>query len=293
VRVLLIGATGVLGRAAVPRLLAAGHTVTGLARNDDRAGAVRALGVEPVVADLFDPDSMIKAVAGHEAVLNLATRIPTSARAMLHGMTENDRIRSQGSRVLVDAALATGDVRVIVQEGISFGYADGGDALLDEDAPLEPVGPLRSSIEAHANVARFADDGRSGVRLRIAALLGDEPMARMLTRLARLRMPVMFGDPAGWFTAIRPADAAAGAVAALAAPNGVYNVGADAVRKSDFAQVVARAAGVGKARVLRGGLMPGQFKAFARSQRVSSARLTDATGWRPADPTPAPEWFPG
>src|SRR5690348_13247162 len=82
-RVLLIGSTGVLGREAVPRLLAAGHMVTGLARNDDRAKAVHGLGIEPVVADLFDQDSMIKALDGQEAVLNLATRIPVTAGAML------------------------------------------------------------------------------------------------------------------------------------------------------------------------------------------------------------------
>ncbi|HET9139575.1 NAD(P)-dependent oxidoreductase, partial [Actinophytocola sp.] len=192
-RVLLIGGTGVLGREAVPRLLAAGHTVTGLARSDERATAVRALGIEPVVADLFDPDSMTKAVAGHEAVVNLATRIPTRPAAMLRGMTENDRIRTEGSRALVDAALATGDVRVIVQEGVSFVYADGGDDVLTEDARLDPVGPVRSSLTAHANVARFAESGGAGVRLRIAALIGDEPMARLLLRLGRMRLPVMFG----------------------------------------------------------------------------------------------------
>ncbi|HEU5473727.1 MAG TPA: NAD(P)-dependent oxidoreductase [Actinophytocola sp.] len=291
-RVLLIGGTGVLGREAAPRLLAAGHDVTALVRSTERAGAVRAFGVEPLVADLFDPGSMAAAVAGQEAVLNLATRIPTSARAMLRGMAENDRVRTEGSRNLVDAALATDTVRVIVQEGISFVYADGGDAELDEDAPLDPAGATRSSLAAHANVARFAEaDGRVGVRLRIAALIGDEPMARTLVRLAKLRMPVQFGDPRGWFTAIRPADAAAGAVAALSAPSGVYNVGATPVRKSEFARAVAEAAGVRRARTLPGALAAGQFATFARSQRVVSHRLTEATGWRPADPVPAAAWF--
>lgn len=290
-RVLLIGSTGVLGREAVPRLLAAGHKVTGLARNDDRAKAVHGLGIEPVVADLFDQDSMIKALDGQEAVLNLATRIPVTAGAMIKGMAENDRIRTEGSRVLVEAALGS-DVRVIVQEGISFVYADGGDAELDEDAPVNPTGPTRSSLEAHANVARFADDGRVGVRLRIAALLGDEPMARLLLRLARTHLPVIAGERAGWFTTIQPADAAAGAVAALSAPSGVYNVGANPIRKRDFADVVARAAGVRRARVVSDRWIVGPMKALGRSHRVVSARLTEATGWRPEHPDVTPDWFP-
>jgi nucleoside-diphosphate-sugar epimerase len=290
-RVLLIGATGVLGREAAPRLLAAGHRVTGLARTEERAAAVRGLGIEPVIGDLLDADSLAKALDGREAVLNVATRIPTGMR-LVRGMAENDRVRSEGSRNLVAAALDA-DVRVIVQEGISFVYADGGDAELDEDAPIDAIGPLRSSLEAHANVARFAESGdRVGVRLRIAAMIGDEPFGRLLPRLARLRVPVMFGDPDGWFTTIRPPDAAAAAVAALGAPSGVYNVGATPARKSEFARAVAEAAGVRKARVMSGGLLVGQFKAFARSHRVVSNRLTDATGWRPERPTFGAEWFP-
>lgn len=292
-RVLLIGSTGVLGRHAVPLLLAAGHKVTGLARNPDRARVVEGLGIEPVVADLFDADSMARALAGHEAVINAATRIPATARAALRGMSENDRIRTEGSRALVEAALASQDVRVIVQEGISFIYADGGDASLDEDAPVDAVGPTRSSLDAHANVARFAEaSGRVGVRLRIAAMLDDEPFGQMLIRLARLRMPVMFGDPAGWFTPIHPSDAAAAAVAALGAPSGVYNVGATAVRKSDFTRVIAEAAGVRKARTMSSRFLVGQFKPLGRSQRVVSGRLTDATGWRPARPLIEASWLP-
>ncbi|HEV8560607.1 MAG TPA: NAD-dependent epimerase/dehydratase family protein [Actinophytocola sp.] len=289
-RVLLIGATGVLGREAVPRLLAAGHRVTGLARNEERAAAVRGLGIEPVIGDLFDADSLAKALDGCVGVVNLATRIPTGLR-MVRGMAENDRVRSEGSRNLVEAAL-NADVRVIVQEGISFVYADGGDAELDEDAPLDAVGPLRTSLEAHANVARFAESGdRVGVRLRIAALVGDEPMARMLMRMAKFRAPVMYGDPDGWFTAIHPSDAAAGAVAALSAPSGVYNVGATPARKSEIAQVVAEAAGVPKGRVMSGAMLVGQFRSLARSHRVVSHRLTEATGWRPERPTFGAAWF--
>jgi nucleoside-diphosphate-sugar epimerase len=244
-----------------------------------------------VLGDLLDADSLVKALDGREAVLNLATRIPTGLR-LVRGMAENDRVRSEGSRNLVAAAFDT-DVRVIVQEGVSFVYADGGDAELDEDAPLDVAGPLRTSVEAHANVARFAESGdRTGVRLRIAAMIGDEPMARLLMRMAKLRAPVMYGDPAGWITTIHPSDAAAGAVAALGAPSGVYNLGATPARKSEVAQVVAEAAGVPKGRVMSGAMLVGPMKFLARSHRVVSHRLTEATGWRPERSTFGAEWFP-
>jgi 2-alkyl-3-oxoalkanoate reductase len=291
-RVLLIGSTGVIGREAVPRLLEAGHTVTGLARSEERAKAVAGLGIEPVVGDLFDVGSMSKAVQGQEAVLNLATRIPTSMGAIMRGMKDNDRVREVGSRSVVDAALASSDVQIIVQEGISFVYADGGDAALDENAPLDPAKYLLSSLAAHRNVARFAESsGRVGVRLRIAAMIGDEPFGHTMLKMAKLRIPALPGDPSDWFTVIHPSDVGAAAVAALDAPSDVYNVGATPLRKSEVASVIASAAGVPKFRLIPGKLLVGQFKALGRSQRVDSSRLSEATGWRPTRPTLSTSWF--
>jgi nucleoside-diphosphate-sugar epimerase len=293
-RVLVIGATGMLGRAAVTRLLADGHDVTGLARNEDRAAVIAGQGVTPVVADLFDPDSLAKVLPGHEAVLNLATRIPTGGRAVLGaGWAENDHIRRDGSAALVTAAMASADVRVVVQEGVSFYYADGGDAEITEESPVDVPAAIRSSVVAHENVARFTRDGRVGIGLRIGTLHGDDPLTRALLRGARFGLPVVFGDPAGWTVAVHPSDAAAGAVAALTARAGIYNVGADPVRKRDLGAVLATAAGASRARSIPAGLLRwmGPAATFARSQRVVSTKLTEATGWRPAMPVPSAEWF--
>jgi nucleoside-diphosphate-sugar epimerase len=292
VRVLLVGSTGVIGRAAVPALLAAGHEVTGLARNADRAGAVRALGIEPVVADLFDVESMVAALRGREAVLNVASRIPTGPGALTErGWAANNRVREQGSATLVEAALRTDDVGVIVQEGISYVYADGGDAELDETAPIEPYGPLLSSVTAHRNVERFAAAGRTGVRLRIAALQGDDPITRMLLGATKLRLPMLPGPADAWFTAIHPDDAGSGAAAALGAPSGIYNVGAAPARKGEFARVLAEAAGVRRARLLPNRLGLGPAATFRRSQRVVSRKLAEATGWTLRHPAPAASWY--
>jgi 2-alkyl-3-oxoalkanoate reductase len=294
-RVLVIGSTGVLGRPAVARLLADGHDVTGLARDESRAAVIAGQGVTPVVGDLFDPDSLAKALLGQEAVLNLATRIPGGLRALMWGKAwaENTHIRVDGSASLVTAALASADVRVIVQEGVSFYYADGGEAELNEDSAVDVTPAMRPSVTALANAARFTGDGRVGVGLRIGSMYGSDPLTRALLTSAKYRMPVTFGDPAGWTLAVHPSDAAAGAVAALGAPAGVYNVGAPPVRKRDLGAVFAAAAGVGRARSFPEGLLKlmGGAATFGRSQRVLSTKLTEATGWRPAMPTPTVEWF--
>lgn len=295
-RVLVIGSTGQLGRPAVARLLADGHDVTGLARNDERAAVIARQGITPVIGDLFDADSLAGVLPGHEAVLNLATRIPTgTAGALGRGWAENDHVRTDGSRALVTAALASEDVRILVQEGVTYCYADGGDAEITEESPLDVPAPVRSSVTAHENVARFAaqDAGRAGVRLRIGMLLGDDPMTGMLLKMAKYGMPLIFGSPAGWTVPIRMSDAAAGAVAALRVQSGVYNVTAEPVRKRELGAVLAEVAGVRRARSMsaRMAKLLGPAAIFARSHRVVSTKLSEATGWQPADPKPNLGWF--
>src|SRR6478735_4710910 len=136
-RVFVAGSTGVVGRRAVVALVAAGHEVTALVRSPEKAALARTLGATPVEGSLFDPDALRAAVAGHDAVCNLATHIPPLTRAANPGAwAENTRIRSEGSGNLVDAALAAG-ATVYVQESIAFLYGDHRDEWVDaESTPI-------------------------------------------------------------------------------------------------------------------------------------------------------------
>lgn len=293
-RVMVIGATGVLGRPLVRRLLAEGHEVSGLARGVDRVAAVRETGAKPVQGSLFDVVSLAGALNGHDAVVNVATRIPDARHAMtLSGWAENDRVRIEGSRTLADAARRVDELGIVVQEGISFVYADGGDEELDEDAPLALSGNIASSTVAHANIAELADEGRIAIRLRIGLLVGDDAMTTMMLAAARRGSPLIFGRRTDWTAPIHPDDAAAGAIAALRAPSGVYNLAADPVRKQELGEAMAVSAGVRRPRAVPKWLANrlGLMSVLARSQRVVSTRLTEATGWRPERPVPGPSWF--
>jgi nucleoside-diphosphate-sugar epimerase len=289
-RVMVIGATGVLGRPAVTRLLAAGHEVSGLARDASRGPAIEATGAEPVAGDLFTPTSLAAALRGHDAVLNLATRIPRKVTSK-SAWAENDHVRLAGSAALAAAVRQVDEVRIVVQEGISFVYAEGGDRLLTEDAPLRPRGVTASSVVAHANVAALED--RTVVRLRIGTLVGPDAMTSALLAAARRGAPLIMGSRSDWTTAIHPSDAAAAAVAALGAPSGVYNVGAPAVVKGTLGAAMAAAAGVRKARAVPKWLVSrlAMAEPMGRSQRVDSGKLMEATGWRCERPVPGPEWF--
>ena len=130
-RIFVAGATGVIGSRAVAQLRRAGHDVTGIARTPEKAAQLRRAGATPVSVSLFDPDALRAAVAGHDAVVNLATKIPSLAQAARDSAwAENTRIRTEGSRNLVDAAIAAG-AAVFVQESIAFMYGEHGDAWID------------------------------------------------------------------------------------------------------------------------------------------------------------------
>jgi uncharacterized protein YbjT (DUF2867 family) len=107
-KIFVAGATGVLGRRTVPLLVAAGPSVTAVARSADKAESLRGQGAEPVEVDLFDAPAVRGAVEGHDVVVNLATKIqPPSQAVRPSAWAEAHRLRSEASRNLVTAALET------------------------------------------------------------------------------------------------------------------------------------------------------------------------------------------
>jgi nucleoside-diphosphate-sugar epimerase len=193
----------VLGRAVLPLLAADGHDV-------------RAPGHEEL--DLFDSERVAEAVRDADVVYHLATRIPARERRGDPGAwRENDRLRANASRLLVDSALR-GVTQVYVQPSVTFLYpAEGVD--VDEETRLGEVQPhLQSSLVAEREAARFAQSGRRGVVLRFGLLDGpgtdyDAP------------------DP-GASATLHVDDAGRALLAALDAPSGIYNVVRDGSRVS-------------------------------------------------------------
>jgi nucleoside-diphosphate-sugar epimerase len=120
-RVFVSGATGVVGKRVVPLLLSQGHSVTALVRQTASSKRVELAGAVLAVADLFDIVSLKRAVAGHDAIVNLATHMPSSSFKMLfrESWRENDRIRTEGVPNLVDGALICG-AQTFVQESFAL-----------------------------------------------------------------------------------------------------------------------------------------------------------------------------
>jgi nucleoside-diphosphate-sugar epimerase len=293
-KVFVAGATGVLGRRAVAQLVEAGHTVTGVARTAEKAKLVRSLGATAVTVDLFDAGALKEAVAGHDVAMNLATHIPPFSKAALpRAWNENNRIRSEGSRNLVEA-LSAGASRYI-QEAIAFMYEDGGDAWIDEDRPLDVPAQGESQLDSERQTARFTEAGGVGVVLRFGQFYAPDAVHTIsMIAMAKRRLAPALGDPDGYAPVIQIDDAGAAVVAALRAPAGIYNVTDDEpLTKRAFGEVLAAALGKKPPHHLPKTVVRAAGKKadyLMRSHRVSNRRFKDATGWAPRYPSVREGW---
>ena len=297
-KVFVAGGTGVLGRASIPALFEAGHRVRSTARGAEKSALVRSLGAEPVDVNLYDPESVHRAVAGSDAVLRLTTKFgPMKKLRDPSTWTETMRLRTEGARVLVDAAIAE-NVPVYIHESVTFVYRDGGSAWLTEDAPTDNGGVaiLRATIEGEQEVVRFTKSGRRGIVLRFGGFYGaDAPSTLETIALARRRMMPRIGAASNYFTSIYVPDAGGAVLAALDIPPGVYNVCDDnPVVFADYLYSLTKAIGAPKPFPLPGVIGNWVFgdvwKYLLRSQRVSNARFKEASNWKPAVKSVSEGW---
>jgi nucleoside-diphosphate-sugar epimerase len=201
-RLLITGGTGVLGRAVRPLAEAAGHDFAMPGHEE---------------LDLFDPTAVADAMHDVDGVLHLATRIRSLEQISdPEAWRENDRLRADASRILVDAAITAG-ASVYVQPTVTFVYPPNGP--VSEDTPVREVLPiLRSALAAEQQTQRFARAGGRGVVLRLGLLDGPG---------------TWYDQPMGDFGAtLHVSDAGRALLSALSLPSGTYNVCRDGERVS-------------------------------------------------------------
>ena len=202
-RIAVVGATGVVGRHVVPRLIERGHDVRPIVRSNEQLRRFQRLGLSAVQGDILDAASLEQGLRGCEGALHLATAIPPPGPAP--DWTLNDRIRREGTANLIAACQATG-VQRYVQQSIAWVVADSTASVLDETAPVRPTVVTASAVDMEAVVARSDLDW---IILRGGAFYGvgtnRDDRWRRLARAGELRLP---GDGSGYISLVHVTDMA-------------------------------------------------------------------------------------
>jgi len=285
-RLFMTGATGVIGSRALPLLLQAGHSVTAASRSERNREALRRAGASPVDVDLFDVESLRRAMAGHDAVINLATHVPSSAMRIMFrwAWRTNDRIRREGSAAIATAAIAEGLGRMI-QESFALVYPDHGDAWIDESIPVAPTSYNKSVLDAEHSAERFTASGGAGVVLRFGGLYGPDAMLVEMLNMMRKGISPLPGDPRAFLSSLAQDDGATAVVAALGVPAGTYNIVEDEpMRRGDWTRTLASAAGIPVPKPIPAWLTAvggSMLRLMARSERISNRKFKEASGWAP------------
>jgi nucleoside-diphosphate-sugar epimerase len=214
-------------------LIDGGHDVVAMTRSPQKADALRALGAEPAVADGLDRGAVVQAVmrAEPEVVIHQMTALTkaSSLKRFDDEFAVTNRLRTEGTDHLVEAARAAGTQRLIVQSYAAWPYERTGTEPKTEDDALDPNPPAnqRRTLDAIRHAERAAI-GFGGIALRYGAFYGPGTgLSRdgdVIDLVARRKWPIV-GDGAGVWSFIHIDDAAAATIAAMERSGpGIYNV---------------------------------------------------------------------
>jgi nucleoside-diphosphate-sugar epimerase len=302
-RVFVAGATGAIGQQLVPRLVAAGHEVHGMTRNDSKRAMLSQLGAVPVVADALDPDQVAGAVgrARPDVIVHQLTAIPATLdlRHVKRDFAPTNRLRTEGTDHLLSAGQAVGVRRFVAQSNGAFPYARTGGPVKSEEDPLDTTPPrgMGESWAAirHLEEAVLGADWTEGVVLRYGGFYGPgtslAPGAEQVEMVRRRKFPLV-GDGGGVWSFIHVADAAEATVAAIEHGNrGVYNVvDDDPAAVAEWLPALAAELGAKKPmRVPRfiGRLFAGEYGVVMMTELrgASNAKAKRELEWSPAHPS--------
>lgn len=300
---MVMGATGAVGQHLLPMLIDDGHEVVAVTRTPEKAGALRALGALPVVADALDREAVLGAVAGAEpeVIVHQMTALAGTPdlRRFDRTFTLTNRLRTEGTRHVLDAARAAGTRRVIAQSYTGWPFARDGALVKDEDAALDPAPPAqqRETLAAIAECERLVRAHPGGVVLRYGGFYGPGTSLNAdggeITEAVRARKFPVVGDGGGVWSFTHIADAAGAVVATLdpSAPDGTYAiVDDDPAPVREWLPALAEAIGAPAPRHVPrwlGRLAAGEVPAvmMTESRGASNARAKAVLGWEPRVPS--------
>jgi nucleoside-diphosphate-sugar epimerase len=217
-RVFIAGATGVLGRRVVDRLNQSNHSVVALSRSQANREWLANHGAEARSGDLFDRESLYELTADCDAILHLATAIPTKSRSTLADWQMNDRVRRQGTQNLVGAAVRH-QCRLYLQESVALIYGEQNGGWVDEQTPIPQQQPaiLQSAVDMERFVREAArQHDLPAIILRFGSFYGhDSAQTRLMLQMISKGLFPIVRDGQMYWNLINADDAAAAVVAAV------------------------------------------------------------------------------
>jgi nucleoside-diphosphate-sugar epimerase len=301
-RVFVAGATGAIGRQLVPRMVAAGHEVHGMTRDESKQAMLHKLGAVPVVADALDADQVGEAVgkARPEVIIHQLTAIgDVDLRHLDRDFVLTNRLRTEGTDHLLSAGQAEGVGRFVAQSNCAWFYARTGGPVKTEEDPLDPT-PVPEMRETLAAI-RYLEDAvlgagwTEGIVLRYGAFYGPgtamEPGSKQFEMIRNRKFPLV-GDGGAVWSFVHISDAAEATVAAVErGDSGIYNiVDDDPAPVAVWLPALAEKLGGKKPmRVPRliGRLFAGEAGVvmMTDSRGASNAKAKRELAWRPAHPS--------
>jgi nucleoside-diphosphate-sugar epimerase len=300
VKVLVAGATGVIGQQLVPLLVCAGHDVTGLSRSGAPiTGSAPASSARMLAVDALDRAAVAEAVGevAPEAVVNMLTAIPADLdpRRMAKQFEATNRLRTEGTHHLLEAASRAG-VRRVIGQGLAYAYDPTGSGIADEDDPLWPDPPRQFApvLRALAELERSTREV-GGLVLRLGHLYGPGTVHAAdgsFVRAVRAGKVPLFGGGRSVFSFIHVHDVATAVLAALDKDvAGVLNVvDDDPAPMGEWLPALARLVGAPAPMRMPAALAPvlvgGWGAAFmTRLRGADNARARLMLDWRPQHPS--------
>jgi nucleoside-diphosphate-sugar epimerase len=271
-KVFVAGATGVIGRDLVARLVKAGHEVIGMSNDQAKSALCRTLGAKAVVVDVFDRGELTTAMQREkpDAVIDELTSLGQGDYAA------NNRIRAEGTRNLVDAATAAGVERFVAQ---SYGLYAPGDGLATEEDPLDRSGAFEGSVQGIVALEQAVGALPAGVVLRYGALYGPGTAYAALGSVADQLRRGEFVATDDVTSFVHVDDAAQAAALALEWPKGIFNIVDDESAPSRvWAPVLAALLSAPSPRTTARTSTPPQ-------RGVSNAKARRERGWQPIHPS--------
>lgn len=227
-RVLLIGATGAIGKRLVPRLISAGHEVVGTSRSAERAKALPGQGAHSIVLDVLEADAVTTAMkAVHpDAVVYEATSLAgvRVLRSLDKAFAATNHLRTQGIDNVLAASEEAGVRRIIAQSFAPYRPARVGGWVKNEDDPIDtdPPASARRTFAAMNHLDEVVT-AAGGIALRYGGFYG--PGDETLVGPVRKRRTPIVGDGHGVMSFVHLDDAAAATVSALEHEGpGIYNI---------------------------------------------------------------------